>query len=209
MRLLLDAIGDEPSTGQAQSPVAQKIERFAHLPHGWRYGEGGPIAGDVRETALQLHRRATALGLFRTDVVPSANGRIAFGVLFDQHFLEFVINPDLSIDLWHDLNGEEVASAEGLTLQQALRQLLEFAKQQWNSFGSSTQMTFIMPLDGSQAQPLKIRLMAQESRSFGTSASVSLDVESVSTSNDITAQSLGSYLSSGYFNARTFPKAAT
>jgi hypothetical protein len=162
--------------------ISGKIDSFAHLPIGWRYGEGGPISEPVRKAALLFHRRAANLGFTETDVAPGASGAIAFAIVFKGHFLEFVIQPDLSVDFWHDVNGEEVTSVEGLTLDQALTRLLEFANRRWNSSDSSTRTTSTQDLTDSQARHLKIRLMGLESPLSGGNVWLALDTPSANIS---------------------------
>lgn len=124
----------------------RKIRSFGELPSGWRYGEGVPISIDVQDAAIAIHHQAIGLGLYNVDVAPGARNQIQIAISNKNDNLEFTIehNPQgsLTVEFYHENNGEEVELTDDLTLEEAHNRLKEYSKRRWTSSDSSIRMNF-------------------------------------------------------------------
>ena len=91
-----------------------KIRGFTRLVDGWHYGEGVPPNSVALERAISFNRQTHTLGFHDTDAFPGFNGEVMFTVYADDHYLEFVFEPDGSVTFCHEINDKEVLYEDNL-----------------------------------------------------------------------------------------------
>ena len=96
------------------NPIERKIESFADLPSGWNYGEGDPINHNVIDKALEIYQIGKPLYL-NCEVIPNTDGSIEISLYRQDHFMDFCINEDMSIDFVYEVgNGTEYNEIENI-----------------------------------------------------------------------------------------------
>jgi hypothetical protein len=85
----------------------QTISSFAGLPPGWDYGSGGPIETSVIEAAIEWSRFFGLQG-FRTDAFPGGEGEISVSASIADHYLEVIVEADLTISVAYDYQRKQV-----------------------------------------------------------------------------------------------------
>ncbi len=171
VRFELPYVWVSTETANRKSATASKIAAFADLPVGWSYGRGRPPSASVRFTAQELLRQATRLGLYKTDAFPGESGEIALTIYAGLDYLEFIVEPNLSITYMRETDDVEIAAAENLSSAEAIKRLEEFAAERWNSLGWSPSSISIEQSDGSTVWHLGIPQTAPASQSSPLSVS--------------------------------------
>ena len=105
----------------------RKIRGFKRLQKGWHYGEGRPFGDNIINAAISLHKEALRLGFFETDAFPGANGEIMVTIYRHEHYLEFIIERDLTVTFSREDGDDETRYEEGLTLNNAIRVIRDFS----------------------------------------------------------------------------------
>lgn len=117
----------------------KKILGFGEFQEGWHFGEEGvPFEKEIITYAVSLNREAVRRGFQRTNAFPGTDGSIAVTAYFREQYLEFTVEPDGRITLYHEQAHEEVSCSEGLSLQEAKRAIREFSEK-WLGFASSVE----------------------------------------------------------------------
>jgi hypothetical protein len=81
--------------------VIEKIRSFGFLEEGWDFGEGSPAPQEVIETAINLHKMGSTLGI-NSNAFPGADGEISVAFYFGTDTIEVKVNRDLSFNLTHE-----------------------------------------------------------------------------------------------------------
>jgi hypothetical protein len=164
-----------------KSETENKILDFGRLPEGWHYGGGGPISRRIIVLALKLHEAAVELGLNDSDAFPGEHGELMVSFYHKNHSLEFIIEPDCSITFYHEINDEDVDSANNLTIENAIAILTKFGAWAWNVLGLFTKGTTSLRKVDLIAWHFDPQTTDQEFQSSVIDASWSLVQPSVST----------------------------
>jgi hypothetical protein len=106
----------------------RKFREFKELESGWHYGEGIAIEQSILDSAIALHQEAIRLAFFEADAFPGLNGEVMFTICFENHYLEFTLEPDGVITFYREKNDEELCYQEGLSFEEAKTKIGEFRK---------------------------------------------------------------------------------
>lgn len=122
-----------------RSKTERKLLSFKNLPDGWNYGCGRAIEDDVYKCATILLQYVNQLGISKTDVFPGTDGDVCLTAYRFSHYIEMVVEVDLTIAISHEVGEDEVLSKGGLTLAEAKTELMGVIKGIWGSSDLSTQ----------------------------------------------------------------------
>ncbi|MEE9365455.1 MAG: hypothetical protein V3W44_02110 [Dehalococcoidales bacterium] len=103
----------------------RKLRGLEELESGWHYGEGVPLGDSILDDAISLNREATNLGFSETDAFPGTDGEVMLTIYFDDHYLEFTLEPNGNVTFHQEKGDEEIAYQEGLSLQDAKAKIAE------------------------------------------------------------------------------------
>jgi hypothetical protein len=182
----------------------RKIKGFMHFDEGWSYGYGEKFNLQVVEEALALHTELIRIGISKTDAFPGLSGEVMVTGYYHNHYLEFIVEPDLTITFTHEVGDDEVFYQEGLSTQQAITHLREFY--QWMQYEFLIKNT-IMTEKGEGSKASLLEILEQKTLASPSSAkNVYLKREDrfVNISESITPQSLENLLFSGDSQQRYF-----
>jgi len=107
-------------------PAKEKIDGFRSLKEGWDYKKGMPFEEPVLEAALSLDHEAAQRG-FETDAFPGPEGDVLVTLYFGAHYLEFMIDADLTVDFCQEENEKEVCCLRSLSLEGARAKIQEMS----------------------------------------------------------------------------------
>lgn len=82
---------------------------------------------------MSLNRWAIADGFLETDAFPGPDGEVRVTIYYALDYLEFTVNPDLTVDFVREREGHELMASARLTVQNAEAKLKEFSKELWTS----------------------------------------------------------------------------
>lgn len=168
---------------EASIKTLQKIQSFAHLPHGWCYGSGEPLSPEAIGHAINWLRSLVKLNLIDNNAFPGADGEIIISVYIG------VINIDLSIyqngeaSLIVENGEEEIGSFSCFALRKVRDVISMVLAAIWNTSASFTQNTSTAVWDGSKVLPSKTLLRAEGHRFSNSSVVSKNQVISAPTSN--------------------------
>lgn len=100
-------------------PTERKIQGFKKLENGWHYGEGVALEQSILDNAIALHQEAIRLAFFETDAFPGFNGEVMFTIYFENHYLEFTLEPNGVVTFYREKDDEEICYQEGLSFEEA------------------------------------------------------------------------------------------
>lgn len=143
----------------AETDTDVKLLKFRRLPVGWNYGQGVPIRDNVYATSIDLLHYINVLGLSKTDAFPGTDGDVCLTAYRYSHYLEVVVEVDLSISVSYELEDNEVFSREGLSIVEAKKAVREGIDSIWGSSDLSTLATMIEPRTVSTTWPSKNQQM--------------------------------------------------
>ncbi len=134
--------------GQSASsihPTEGKIRRFSELGDGWHYGEGVAFDASVLRRSVALHWQVMREGYFTTDAFPGLYGQVVVTIYDGDHYVEYSVEPDGTIEYVYECEGREIQSEVGLTTDAAIGKLRDLRKEPWKSSesSSSSTMTYI------------------------------------------------------------------
>jgi hypothetical protein len=172
-----------PSGAPTTWATEEKIHSFRDLEDGWHYGEGVHFQQSTLDSAIFLNQQAIKLALFETDAFPGVNGEVMVAIYLDEHYLEFILEPDGTVTFCREREDEEVLYRDGLSLQEAKTIILDFSGEIWMQSDYSTEDATIV---SGNADSLASLFAAQQSQLSTLDVSPSPEEESVSTSVSIT-----------------------
>lgn len=105
--------------------TVKKIHSFKRLVTGWSYGEGKQFKVPVLNDAISLVEEAFNLSFHTTDTFPGLDGEVMCTIYHENHYLEFIIEPNGSITFTREYGDEEICYQEGLLLQEAVDKIRE------------------------------------------------------------------------------------
>lgn len=112
-----------------KSTFTQKVNALLELRNGWHFGEGVPVNFHAYQRLLEIIEVVKPFN-FKKDIFPLIDGGVNLSLMInnqneDLHAIEIIINPDLTIDLRHEIGigaAYEVASAkEDITFEYLLQ----------------------------------------------------------------------------------------
>jgi len=120
-----------------------ELASFSILPHGWHYGDGGPIPSRVIVAARSLAKAATIHGASSVDAFPGTDGEVLLEVSGLPVNLEILINRNEEISVIAEElgSGDVIWEAAGLSVQAAIVEILAVGGGRWSSSGSSIRNT--------------------------------------------------------------------
>jgi len=83
-------------------PIEKKIKSFSDLDLGWNYGEGESITQEVIKKALEVYKIGKSYCL-DCEVFAITDGSIEVSLYRKDHFMDFLIKEDNSIDFTHEV----------------------------------------------------------------------------------------------------------
>ena len=136
IRLKVDVFSTlfSPPKVTASQITERKIRGFRELERGWHYGEGVPIEQSTLDNAIVLHQEAVRLGFLETDAFPGLNGEVMFTIYLDDHYLEFILEPNGNVTFYREKSDEEISYQEGLSFQNAKEKIEQFRMEKWAWF---------------------------------------------------------------------------
>lgn len=120
----------------ARTPVyatEQKILGFAQFHSGWCYGRGQAFSREVIRIAKSLNRKAIAAGFIETDAFPGPEGEVRVTIYREPDYLEFTVNPDLTVNFVRENKDREFEPFPLLTAQNAEIEIERFSRELWTS----------------------------------------------------------------------------
>lgn len=111
-----------------ESPTARVISKFAVLPKGWHYGEGGPIPLENIAAAQEVLSRFLGFGWIKTGAFAGAGGELLITAEVGEYSIEFTIEADLMASLVVERRGEEEIEKFCVPREEALRALMAFER---------------------------------------------------------------------------------
>jgi hypothetical protein len=123
------------------SATIRKIRQFQNLPSGWYYGAGIAPSRETINIALGLVTKSINAGFNENNAFAGPDGEIQVTVYHGNTYLEFTVDPDLSIRFVRENGDTEVERVPDLSLDNALTRLEDFEIEVWRSLGSSTATT--------------------------------------------------------------------
>ena len=177
-----------PSTDGLPHVTEDKIIGFSQYRRGWHYGEGVPFGERTIGLALKLHQEIIRQAFFVTDAFPGLQGQILVTIYYGDHYLEFTVEPDETISFCQEEQDVEILNCEGLSFEQAIKQLQEFRRQTWKGSGSSAEYSMTPENTGSRAPLLGTQVTSVVFPLSAESAYVLPGVGPVVMSESITGQ---------------------
>jgi|GEM_PF-1793494 len=83
-------------------PIETKIKSFSDLQAGWNYGAGEPISQEVINNALEVYKIGKSYCL-DCEVFATTDGNIEVSLYRKDHFMDFLIKEEMSIDFIHEV----------------------------------------------------------------------------------------------------------
>jgi hypothetical protein len=141
--------------------TVQKIENFAHLPYGWRFGEGLPISRDKINAAILLVEHAESQGITRANAFAGAEGELSISFYVGENSIELVLEADGSITFAEDRKGEQINFVENLSLEDAYDKIWTFSNPSQNTLELSIHEIITRKQGNSTASLLDRRRMGE------------------------------------------------
>lgn len=144
----------------------EKINSFAELPSGWRFGEGGAISAGKISFAVNLILYAENLGITRANAFAGSDLELLISFYFENKSIDLTFEADGSITFAADCDGEQVGFQENLTLKDAYDKIWQFQNQTTSE--SFIQRTTTRKAESFQALHSNLRLTAVSRSSIRT-----------------------------------------
>jgi hypothetical protein len=107
--------------------IKNKITGFQYLLEGWHYGEGVPPTPDTISSTIAINDTAKSFNL-QTDAIPGVDGEIEISCFSNGDTLEFTIMNDKTLTFVHEKDGCDVECKENLSLDEAMKELINYSK---------------------------------------------------------------------------------
>lgn len=116
-----------------------KVIRFADLPSGWHFGQGGPIPLSTVGRAIAILNLGEVLGV-ESNAFPGAGGEVAVAFYGPSRVFEVVVGPSGIETAFSESYGEgEVERLAVSTPEEVYSELLDMVdRPEWHSLDSST-----------------------------------------------------------------------
>ena len=145
----------------------KKVNGFAHLPDGWRFGEGSAIAEDKILQAERLLNYAEQKGISRTNGFAQTDGGLLVSFYIDNHTLDLTLESDGSLTIAEDFEDEQIDYVENLEFRDAYDRICQFSENLENVFESFTQTTTT-----ANVEDLKVQLSPRRQRTTASPYSI-------------------------------------
>jgi hypothetical protein len=113
--------------------VSHKINSFAGLRPGWRYGSGRGFSRATRNHAMRLAYQSFLSGFQNVDAFPGKEGDITVACYDGNDQYAFKISEDGQVRFVHEQNDNEMTCKEGLSITEALLKIQELTNAPWTS----------------------------------------------------------------------------
>lgn len=107
----------------------RKIRSFAHLPKGWRFGEGDSISEEKIKSAVRLVEDAESVGILRANAFAGGEGELLVSFYIGDDSIEITLEADGSVTFAEDCGDEQIDFIENLRLDEAYDKIWEFSEQ--------------------------------------------------------------------------------
>jgi hypothetical protein len=161
------SVGQTPRSGRE---TYDKIRSFGNLSVGWHYGTGGPATHEVIQVAEAYLKLCLLLGFAETDAFAGADGEVMITAYKGGHCIEVTTEPDRSIVVSHEYDGQNGVYVDNLTDTDAAHRVIEIAqaieREQCSIFVSYMSDILTAGQVGSRTSHLRTPLMEAEFQSF-------------------------------------------
>ncbi len=106
----------------------RKIRNFAHLPKGWRFGEGDFISEEKIKSAVRLVEDAESVGISRANAFAGGEGELLVSFYIGDDSIEVTLETDGGITFAEDCGNEQIDFIENLRLDEAYDKIWEFSE---------------------------------------------------------------------------------
>lgn len=140
------------------SDAEKELNSFANLEQGWDYGLGGPIPETTLSVAREwLHKLEFHSQSFSNIATfPGNSGKVTIAASSGDHYLEIIVEPDLSISVAYDFKRKQKFFRLHLTPEEAQRSVAEVLGEIWTVPISSIPGNITFTKASSSAMPLRI-----------------------------------------------------
>ncbi len=137
-----------PTWSFGQIGVVQKIDSFATLAKGWRYGDGGPIPQKTIKLAISLVAQIQHFGIWDIDAFAGGGGEISLVATIGGYDLEVIVEDDGTISVAYDINGKQISYKPRLVHREANKEISAIVGKAWSTSGYFTHETSILKESG-------------------------------------------------------------
>lgn len=106
----------------------RKIRGFAHLPKGWRFGEGDSISEEKIRSAVRLVENAESVGILRANAFAGGEGELLVSFYIGDDSIEITLEADGNITFAEDCGDEQIDFIENLRLDEAYDKIWQFSE---------------------------------------------------------------------------------
>ena len=170
--------------------TAKKIQDFQKLAKGWNFGEGQPFSEKIIKEAKALNKEMIENCFLETGAFPGNDGEIMVTLYYSDYYLEFTIEPNLTITFAKENKKETLEYKEDLTFDKALKLINNFREEIWSSSESFTLPTLTTKKIDSQILPSSQVAVIRESQLLIKNVFPSLVAQSVNILNTSTKRYL-------------------
>lgn len=188
------------------SNTIKKVENFANLAIGWRFGKGLPIDFGKIETAKDLLEVGDAQGIKRFNAFAGDEGELMISFYYLDKTIDLTLNNDGSITFAEDVEDEQIDFIPNLNYDDAIEKICQFAQNTQEPF---TQMTMTLKKEDLRAYRSNPRQTVGASLFLKRFVELKRARQSADTSKHTTMQELGIPQYTGKSQVMTFPKDAT
>jgi hypothetical protein len=89
------------------SEAEKELDSFADLEHGWDYGRGGPIHETTLNVAREWLHVLESHPFSNIATFPGSSGKVTIAASSGDHYLEVIVEPDLSISVAYDFRKKQ------------------------------------------------------------------------------------------------------
>jgi hypothetical protein len=132
-------------------PTERKLWSYLRREDGWHYGEGIAFHQDAVDAAVKLHRFVLENGFYRTNAFPGLGGQVVVTLYHGLEYYEFAIQPDHTVALTREIDGQEITYREPLSIDGAYTVIRKIRTDAWISSESLGESTMILTSAGSRA----------------------------------------------------------
>ncbi len=134
-----------------------KINGFADLPIGWKFGKGKSIDGAKRILAKNFLEYGADNDIERFNAFAGEDGELLVSFYFEDNVLDITLENDGSVTVAEDKGDEQISFSSSLDLATAYKKLWEFTQKIQNIFESSILPTTMPSEKSLRVSPSKLR----------------------------------------------------
>ena len=109
-------------TDLIKSSIEEQLEGFGHLDNNWRVmNEGEPIPQNVIELTRKIYFNLRNLNFNTFEVQPGLSGEVLLEAQYADNAVELIVNKDLSLEYFLEINGVEIEPNVDLSLKNYYR----------------------------------------------------------------------------------------